>query len=175
MIMQFQENSERILLPVRASFMVLSIVLALLFNLLPWRDTVGVPDLVAVVLAFWCIHQPQRIGIGIAWTLGLLLDAGNGTLLGQHALGYAVLAFLAFGVHRRILWFPPWKQALHLLLLLLSTQLLMLLVRLAAGAGFPGWTYFAGSFIAAALWPAISFLLLLPQRRPELIDENRPI
>ena len=175
MIMQFQEQPQRILLPVRVSFMVLTIVMALLFNLLPWRDSAGVPDLVAVVLAFWCIHQPRRIGIGTAWTLGLLLDAGNGTLLGQHALGYSVLAFLAFAVHRRILWFPLWQQALHLLAILLSVQLLMLMVRLAAGAGFPGWSYFAGSFISAALWPVLSFALLAPQRQPELVDENRPI
>jgi rod shape-determining protein MreD len=173
--MQMQAQPQRILLPARVSFIVLTVALALLFNLLPWRNTAGVPDLTAAVLAFWCIHQPRRVGIGIAWTLGLLLDVGNGALLGQHALGYAVLAFLALAVHRRILWFPLWQQALHLLPLLLSTQLLMLVIRLAAGAGFPGWTYFAGSFICAALWPALSFLLLLPQRQPEMTDENRTI
>lgn len=173
--MELQAQPQRILLPAKVSFIVLSVALALLFNLLPWRNTAGVPDLTAAVLAFWCIHQPRRVGIGVAWTLGLLLDVGNGALLGQHALGYAVLAFLAFAVHRRILWFPLAQQALHLLLLLLSTQLLMLVIRIAAGAGFPGWTYFAGSFICAALWPVLSFLLLLPQRQAEMIDENRPI
>ena len=77
--------------------------------------------------------------------------------------------------HRRILSFPLWQQALHLLLLLLSTQLLTLVIRLAAGAGFPGWSYFAGSFVCAALWPVLSFLLLLPQRQPENVDQTRPI
>ena len=78
-------------------------------------------------------------------------------------------------MHRRILWFPPWQQALQLLPLLLSTQLLMLVIRIFAGADFPGWPYFAGSFISAALWPVLSFLLLLPQRLAETIDVNRPI
>ena len=173
--MELQAQSQRILLPAKVSFIVMTVALALLFNLLPWRNSAGVPDLTAAVLAFWCIHQPRRVGIGVAWTLGLLLDVGNGALLGQHALGYSVLAFLAFAVHRRILWFPLAQQALHLLLLLLSTQLLTLVIRIAAGAGFPGWTYFAGSFICAALWPVLSFLLLLPQRQAEMIDENRPI
>jgi rod shape-determining protein MreD len=173
--MQMQAHPQRILLPAKASFIVLTLALGLLFNLLPWRNMAGVPDLTATALAFWCIHQPRRVGIGIAWTLGLLLDVGNGALLGQHAFAYSVLAFLAFAVHRRILWFPPWQQALHLLLLLLLTQSLALLIRIVAGADFPGWTYFAGSFICAALWPALSFLLLLPQQRPELMDENRPI
>jgi rod shape-determining protein MreD len=173
--MELQSQPQRILLPAKVSFIVLTVALALLFNLLPWRNIAGVPDLTAAVLAFWCIHQPRRVGIGVAWTLGLLLDVGNGALLGQHALGYSVLAFLAFAVHRRILWFPLAQQALHLLLLLLSTQMLTLVIRIAAGAGFPGWTYFAGSFICAALWPVLSFLLLLPQRQPEMIDENWPI
>lgn len=173
--MELQAQAQRILLPAKLSFIVLTLALALLFNLLPWRNSAGVPDLTAAVLAFWCIHQPRRIGIGGAWALGLLLDVGNGALLGQHALGYSVLAFLAFAVHRRILGFPLWQQALHLLLLLLSTQLLTLVIRLAAGAGFPGWSYFAGSFVCAALWPVLSFLLLLPQRQAEMMDENRPI
>ena len=173
--MQLQAHPQRILLPANVGFIVLTLALALLFNLLPWGTMAGVPDLTATVLAFWCIHQPRRVGIGIAWSLGLVLDVGSGALLGQYALGYSVLAFLAFAVHRRILWFPPWQQALHVLLLLLSTQLLTLVIRISAGADFPGWTYFVGSFICAALWPVLSFLLLLPQQRPEIVDENRPI
>jgi rod shape-determining protein MreD len=173
--MGLQQQPQRILLPAKVSFIVLTIALALLFNLLPWRNTVGVPDLTAAVLAFWCIHQPRRVGIGVAWTLGLLLDVGNNALIGQHALGYSVLAFLALAVHRRIHWFPLWQQALHLLALLLATQLLTLLIRMVAGASFPGWTYFASSFICAALWPALSFMLLSPQRQAEMKDENRPI
>ena len=173
--MNLGPHPQRILLPAKGSFIALTLLLALLFNLLPWGATAGVPDLGATVLAFWCIHQPRRVGIGIAWTLGLLLDVGNSALLGEHALGYSVLAFLAFAVRRRLLWFPPWQQALHLLPLLLSMQLLTLVIRIAAGADFPGWSYFSGSFICAALWPILTFLLLLPQRRAEKIDENRPI
>jgi len=61
------------------------------------------------------------------------------------------------------------------LVLLLACQGLMLAVRLAAGGVFPGPMYFAGSLTAAALWPTATFLLLLPQRRPESVDENRPL
>ena len=86
-------------------------------------------------------------------------------LLGQHALGYAVLAFLAFAVHRRILWFPLWQQALHLLLLLLSTRLLTLAIRIVAGAELPGLDLFFRQFHFARRCVAVlSFLLLLPQR-----------
>ncbi len=166
---------QRILLPVNVGFMALTLVLALLFNLLPWGSLEAVPDMLALVLTFWCIHQPRRIGIATAWVAGLLMDASTGALLGQHALAYAVLAFAAIGLHRRILWFSLWQQAAHVLVLLLASQLLMVAVRVTAGGSFPGFAYFAGSVIAAALWPTATFLLLLPQRRPESVDENRPI
>lgn len=166
---------QRILLPVSAGFMALTLVLALIFNLLPWGDITVMPDLLALVLTFWCIHQPRKIGIGTAWLLGLVMDASTGVLLGQHALAYAVLAFAAIGLYRRILWFSLWQQAAHVLLLLLASQLLMVAVGIVAGQSFPGFAYFAGSLIAAALWPTATFVLLLPQRRPESVDENRPI
>lgn len=173
--MAYFEQPERILLPVNVGYMALTVVLALLFNLMPWRDLVGIPDMAALVLAFWCVHQPRRMGIGIAWFVGLIMDAGNGALLGQHAFAYAFLAFGAITLHRRILWFSLWQQAAHVLILLLASDALMLGVRLVAGATFPGPMYFAGSLVAAALWPTASFLLLLPQRRPESVDENRPL
>ena len=166
---------QRILLPVNAGFMALTLVLALLFNLLPWGDITGMPDMLALVLTFWCIHQPRKVGIGTAWLLGLVMDASTGALLGQHALAYAVLAFAAIGLYQRILWFSLWQQAAHVLVLLFASQLLMVAAGMVAGESFPGFAYFVGSLIAAALWPTATFVLLLPQRRPESVDENRPI
>ena len=126
-----------------------------------------VPDFVALVLAFWCVRQPRLVGIGIGWTIGLLTDAGNGVLLGQHALAYSLLAFLAIWLSRRILWFGPGLQALHVALMLLVAQAAALLVRLAVGDPFPGWPVFVGPLAGALLWPALTWFLLLPQRRSE--------
>jgi rod shape-determining protein MreD len=168
-------NPHHILLPVKVGFMTASVVAALAFNLLPWQDVRGVPDLLALVLTFWCVHQPRKMGIGIAWLLGLVMDTANGALFGQHALAYAALAYAAQGLHRRILSFPPWPQALHVLVLLLGSQFVMLAVRMLAGGTFPGASFFIGSVISAALWPLASFVLLAPQRRPHEVDETRPI
>jgi rod shape-determining protein MreD len=162
-------------MPVNMGFMVLTVVVALLFNLLPWKQITGLPDLLALVITFWCVHEPRKMGIGFAWLLGLLMDAGNGTLMGQHAFAYAILAFAAIALHRRILWFTPWQQAAHVLVLLLASQFLMLMVRILDGGAYPGLSYFAGSLIAAALWPLTTFLLLQPQRRQRDLDENRSI
>jgi len=157
----------QILMPVRASTILGSFALALFLNFLPWPDVRVVPDFVALVLAFWCVRQPRLVGIGIGWMIGLVADAGNGVLLGQHALAYSLLAVLAIWLSRRILWFGPGLQALHVALLLLVSQGAALLVRLAAGDAFPGWAILVGPLAGAALWPAVTWLLLLPQRRTE--------
>ena len=159
------DSPQHILRPVRLSTIFVSFLGALLLNFLPWTDLRLVPDFVALVLAFWCIRQPRLVGLGVAWSLGLLSDAGNGVLLGQHALAYCVLAFLAIWLSRRILWFRMPQQMLHVVVLLLVAQGVVLVVRLAAGAGFPGWALLVGPVIGAALWPLVSWLLLMPQRR----------
>ena len=160
-----ESDRSQILLPVRASTIVASFVLALFLNFLPWRDLRLVPDFVALVLIFWCVRQPRLIGLGIAWTLGLFVDAGNGVLLGQHALAYSLLAFLSIWLSRRILWFGIWLQALHVAAMLLAAHGVTLLVRLAAGDSFPGWPILVSPLAGAALWPVVTWLLLMPQRR----------
>jgi rod shape-determining protein MreD len=175
MAYQFEDRPQRILLPARAGFIAATVMIALILNLLPWRDITGLPDWTALVLTFWCIHQPRKIGIGAAWMLGVIMDTANGALLGQHALAYSVLAFASIAYSRRILWFPIWPQAMHVFLLLISCQLLMLAVRMVTGGAFPGLLWFLGSVVSALLWPVVTFLLLIPQRLPESIDENRPL
>jgi rod shape-determining protein MreD len=160
-------SSSHILQPARASTIAISLAAALLVNLLPWPDLRLVPDFVALVLAFWCVRQPRLVGLGVAWSMGLLSDAANGVLLGQHALAYSLLAFLSIWLSRRILWFGPGLQALHIAVILVVTQGAVVLVRLAAGAQFPGWALLVGPLAGACLWPAVSWLLLLPQRRLE--------
>jgi len=96
-------------------------------------------------------------------------------LLGQHALAYSALAFFAIALSRRIMWFDAWGQMLHVLLLLEGAQLVALGVRLAAGAEFPGLVLFAGPLVGAALWPAVAWLLLMPQRRALEADQTRTL
>jgi rod shape-determining protein MreD len=159
------DSHQHILRPVRIGTIVLSFAGALLLDFLPWADLRLVPDFVAMVIAFWCVHQPRRVGLGVAWTVGLLADAGNGVLLGQHALSYSILAFVAIWLSRRILWFRMPQQVLHVAVLLLVCEAVVVLVRLGAGHAFPGWALLAGPLLGAALWPLLSWILLMPQRR----------
>ena len=165
--MPLGSKSEHILRPARVSTIAVSFAIALLLNFLPWKDMRLVPDFVALVLAFWCVRQPRVVGLGVGWSVGLLVDAGNGVLLGQHALAYSLLAFLAIWLSRRILWFGPMLQAVHVALMLAVAQSVVLVVRIAAGDPFPGWAIYTSPLAGAVLWPMVSWLLVLPQRRLE--------
>ena len=170
---------QQLLLPANPAFIWFSLIAALMFNMLLNMGLFGraawVPDLLAVVLVFWSVHQPLRIGVGVAFAFGLAMDVHQGALLGQHALAYTALGFLGISMHRRLLWFGVPNQAVQVLPLVIAAHLLELLVRMAGGGGFPGVLYFLAPVIEAALWPVVSVLLLAPQRRAPNPDDNRPL
>ena len=171
--MQARDTLHEILLPVRGVFIVFTFIVALLVNLMPWSGwwIFVKPDFVALVLLYWCIQQPRKVGFSVAWLLGLVMDVAEGSLFGQHALAYSVLAFAGIVLHRRVLMFTLRDQILHVVVLLLMNDLIVLAVRMLAGAPFPGYGYFAGSLIAAVLWPILTFVFKLPQR--PLADPDR--
>jgi rod shape-determining protein MreD len=159
-------SPQEILLPVKAVFIAFSLIAALLLNLLPWSGAwLWVkPDFVALMVLYWCIEQPRKVGFITAWLLGLFMDVADGTLFGQHALAYSILAFAGIVLHRRVRMFSGTPQVLHVVPLLMMNDLIVLAVRMLAGADFPGFQYFVGSFVAGALWLPLGALLRLPQR-----------
>ena len=173
--MQPTFSSSRILLPVRPWFIVLSLLVALILNFLPTSAWPWVPDWVALVLVFWSIREPRRVGMGAGFLLGVAMDVADVSLLGQHALAYVLAAYGAAYLSRRILWFPLLQQALHVLPLLLLVQLVQFGVRVMPGASLPGLDYFIGPLVGVCLWWPLTFILLLPQYQPVIRDANRPI
>jgi rod shape-determining protein MreD len=168
-------GSNQLLLPVNPFFIAATLLVALALNLVPFGRTPALPDFVALVLVFWNVHQPRRVGIGWAFLFGLLMDVHEGALLGQHALAYTLLSFGAIAIHRRLLWFGIAEQMVQVLPLFLGAHLVSLAVRMIAGGMFPGWSMLIAPLAEALLWPLAVLLLLAPQRRAPDPDENRPL
>lgn len=168
-------RGQQLLLPVNPLFIVITLLLALIINMLPLGRIVWLPDWLMVLLAFWSLHQPQRVGLGIAFALGLIMDVDRASLLGQHALAYTLLVYVTGAISRRLLWFSSPIQALHLLPLFALAHGVQVLLRVAAGGIFPGPLLLVAPVIETVLWPIISVLLLAPQRRAPDSDENRPL
>jgi rod shape-determining protein MreD len=163
---------EDILLAPKPWFVAVTLALAFTVNLLPLSGLALAlrPDFFALVLLYWAIHQPRWIGIGVAWACGLLTDVVEANLFGQHALAYAILGFAAGYFHRRVLRFPLWQQALHVLGLLLAAQAVVVVLRLMSGASPPTPAIVLTSVSSALIWPVVSALLQWPQRVRSLLD-----
>ena len=168
-------GSDQLLLPVNPLFIGFTLLLSLGFNMLPLGRQPAMPDLLAVTLVFWNVHQPRRVGVGLAFLFGLMMDVHQGALLGQHALGYTLLSYIAITIHRRLLWFGVFEQALQIAPVFFAVGLVSLAVRLLAGGMFPGWWVLAAPLLEAVLWPLVTMLLLAPQRRAPDPDQNRPL
>jgi len=173
--MIMRPGQQQLLLPVSPLFMWTSLIVALLVNMVPVGRAAWTPDLLALVIVFWSVHQPARIGIGAAFVFGLLMDVHQAAMLGQHALSYTTLGFLATMIHRRLLWFPLISQALQVLPLFALSHLIELAIRMIGGGAFPGWSLLVAPVLEAALWPLVSLVLLAPQRRTPEPDANRPL
>jgi rod shape-determining protein MreD len=168
-------GSDQLLLPANPLFIGFTLLAAFAVNLLPLGRVPAMPDLLAVALVFWNVHQPRRVGVGVAFVFGLLLDVHQGALLGQHALSYTLLSFVAITIHRRLLWFGVVEQAVQILPLFIAAHGVSLLVRLLAGGMFPGWWLVLAPVFESLLWPVTTVLLLAPQRRAPDPDQNRPL
>ncbi|MCP5284825.1 MAG: rod shape-determining protein MreD [Burkholderiaceae bacterium] len=168
-------RGEALLLPASPWFIGLTLLLALGANVLPFGRVPAMPDLLALVLVFWAVHQPRRVGIVVAFVFGVVMDVHQGAILGQHALAYTLMSFGAVAMHRRLLWFELPAQMLQVLPLFVLAQVTMLGVGLAAGGMFPGWSMWLAPVFQALLWPVATLLLLAPQRRAPDPDQNRPL
>ena len=167
--------AEKLLLPANPWFIALSLLVALMLDMIPMGRLPAMPDVLAVVLAFWGVHQPRRVGVLWAFAFGLLIDVHDGAVLGQHALAYSALSFGAITLHRRLAWFSLIGQAVQILPLFIAAHALTLIVRMAVGGMWPGWSVLLSPVFEAALWPIASALLLAPQRRAPDRDAHRPL
>jgi len=147
----------------------------MIFNMSLTGNAQWMPDFLAVVMLFWCVHQPRMVGIGVAFLFGVMTDVHQAALLGEHALTFTALSFLAVIVHRRLLWFSVPSQAMQVFPIFFAVHALELLMRMMSGASFPGWPIFAAPLLEALLWPIVSVILLAPQRRAPDPDNTRPL
>ncbi|MCP5419398.1 MAG: rod shape-determining protein MreD [Gammaproteobacteria bacterium] len=143
-----------------------SFIVALLLTIIPlplWVDRIR-PDWMCLVLIYWCMALPHRVGVGAGWLMGLLLDAAQGTLLGQHALALAVVGFLTLKTYRRVRVLPLWQQSFTILAFVAVNQFLVFWINGIVGYPAPDFWYLAPALGSMLMWPWI-FVILRDLRR----------
>jgi len=138
-----------------------TLVFALLSMLVPLPGVLEPfkPYWPALFLLYWSLESEDRVTLGLAFAVGLAADLLNGVVLGEQALRLCALVFIALRFRSRLRFFPMWQQALAVLALLLNDRILLLIVRVLAGASLPPASWWISPFVGAALWPFL-FLLL---------------
>jgi rod shape-determining protein MreD len=138
-----------------------SVLVALLLGLLPlpaWLQPFR-PYWLALVIAYWLIEEPDRIGLGIAFACGLAADLAFGGLLGEQALRLTVLAFIVQRFRSQLRFFPVPQQALAIGGLLLNDRVVSAAIHLALGEPQVPWAYWWAPLLGMLLWAPL-FLLL---------------
>ena len=148
----------------------LTIIGVWMLSLLPWRLWLPAPDLLLMVLVFWCLNEPQRISMPVAFAFGLLMDVHDGALLGGQALIYTLAAYGATVLQRRLQRFNAFVQAVHLLPVFLMAEGLGRFLLAWFAGDWMGWGWLWSALLMGLLWPLLDFLLQLPQRRYDDTD-----
>lgn len=154
----------------RALYEVFVVVLSLLaaFGLtllpLPRVASIFIPDWVLLVVLYWVIFLPQGVGLGIAWLTGLLVDVLTNSLLGEHAVASAIVAYIGLKFYRRIRAFPIWQQVLSVMVLLAIYHAILFWVQGILQQPLSSSTWFS-VLTGALLWPLVVMMLHDPQRR----------
>ena len=146
---------------------VVSIVLAFVLGIIPLPDWLEVwrPEWDALVLIYWVIALPHRIGLITAWIIGIAMDVLDGSLLGLNAIALIFITYIALNLYQRMRMFTPLQQCLTILMLIGSQQLLIFWVQTATSQNTPQNLMFVVSSISSALlWPLV-FVLLRYWRR----------
>ena len=129
------------------------------------------PDWVTLVLIYWAMATPTRIGVTMAWFTGLLLDVSYGTLMGQHAIGMVLVIYVIHLQHQRLRVASLLQQAIVIFFLLLVKQLLSLWVDGMLGRAPDSWLYFMPTITSTLLWPW-TYLILRDLRRKFSIEKQ---
>ena len=149
------------------SMIIASFILALLLTAMPLPDWFNGwrPAWVPMVLIYWCMNLPERVGVGVGWLSGMVLDVQTGALLGQNALAFSVLAYLILINYRRVRVFPLPQQAVLVFMYVLLLQFFTLWIRGMMGLSLPGWSFWMSAVTSMLLWPWFFKLLRDMQRK----------
>ena len=148
------------------NIILLSFIVAFISSMIPLPQVLQLirPEFVLIVLIYWCIALPNRVGVGIGWLAGLVFDVSSDALLGQHALTFALIAYLAIKLHQRIRVFPIWQQALTILVLMMFQATITLWIKGMLGDAPAFYIFIIPAISTALFWP-IGYLLMRQVRR----------
>ena len=138
-----------------------SLALALMLGIMPMPEWARLlrPDWALLVLLFWVLEVPQRVGVTVAFIVGICLDILHETPLGQHAIGLVLVAYLAHIGHRQVQQFPLWQRTLVVMTLLMVFELTQIWIEGANGRDLHWESRAYPILTGLILWPWLHLML----------------
>jgi rod shape-determining protein MreD len=148
----------------------LTLLVALVLMILPLPDWAQIyrPNWMALVLIYWSMALPQRVGLLFAFFSGIILDTSLGTLLGQHTLALVMIIAINMNFYQRIRVLALAQQAIYIFVLLLLNQVVVAWVEGFLGRSTPLLAFFGAPFIGMLIWPWV-FVILRDIRRKAIL------
>jgi len=143
-----------------------SFIVALMLSALPIAEQVQWwrPEWVLMILIYWLVALPERVGLGTAWTLGILTDALEGSLLGLNALALTIAAYITLLTYQRIRMFTVLQQAALVFALAAMHQLMNHWIKGILGLSVQNVMFLIPALVSALIWPVV-FVMLRGVRR----------
>jgi rod shape-determining protein MreD len=158
--------------PSNLAFIWITLLVVWLISLLPWRLWQPAPDLLLLVVAFWCLNEPHRVTMLTAFLFGLTMDVHDAGLLGEQAFVYTLVAYGAITLTRRLQRFSSVVQAIHMLPIIVVAEGTSRLIHAWLAGDWAGWQWLWSAAFTVALWPLADILLHLPQQRRDEIESG---
>lgn len=135
----------------------ITIIIAMILVIVPIPDSLRLfrPEWVLMALFYWAMALPERVGIGYAWLVGLLMDVMVGGALGILAFSYALVIYLILNFHLQLRQYPLWQQAL----IIMSLVLLVSIIKVIFSPAVAGWNVWMPAVVSTLVWPIIYIML----------------
>jgi rod shape-determining protein MreD len=136
-------------------------LIALVITLLPvpgWLSIVW-PNLLLVTVLYWSTMTPAIGGMLLGFAAGLTLDVLGGAQLGQHALAFSLLTYLAIKLHLLTRAKPIFEQAIFLALALLLYEATLWAIDGFSDRSTGNWLRWLHIPAGVMLWPIVVGLL----------------
>ncbi|CAA0095860.1 rod shape-determining protein MreD [Zhongshania aliphaticivorans] len=147
-------------------FVVVTIFVALILSISPLDGGIAWarPDCLLLILVYWLLMLPERVGVIICWSCGILLDILQGAVLGQNAFALAVIAYIIQVSYQRLRMFSIVKQAAFVFLLELFHILVDQWAQNINGVAQTHWLVFLPALTTGLLWLLVRPIVAWLQR-----------
>lgn len=139
----------------------LSLLIALFLQLVQLPDSIAAvrPLWLPMMLACWSLHEPRVPTLLAAFVFGIVLDVLFDAVLGQHALCFVMVTFMAIKLRGIFVIVPLWQSTIALIPAWLAYAFVMFWIDGVAKHSSDPWLRWLPAASSTLFWPLVYVLV----------------